>query len=656
MRRIWILAVLCLSTAGAVAWASAQAKPKHVNSRRAHHTRHLGHKVKHRATKVRHRLKQRIRKSAIVSLKGWSAKRSTNAGVDPVLFDVLFDDQTIEATTNGNQAGLAEAFPFSNSTAGTTAAISVHVDASNAAKTLLAGLYSDRTRRRGSGGGTTAAPSNTTLPAISGTDTQGQPLTTTKGSWTGSPTFYAYQWRQCDSSGNNCTNVSGATASSYTLTSGDVGHTIRAVVTATNAGGSTPATSNQTSAVQAAPPAPPSNTTLPAISGTATQGQTLTTSNGSWNGNPTSYAYQWRDCDSSGSSCTNINGATQSNYTVASGDVGHTLRSVVTATNAAGSASATSAQTALVPDPSAPPPSTGCSPSASATMTNTVSHLCGFADTTNTGVPAGTTLYNVPGDVSAPTAATGSGWSYSNHVITLGTGGTVKNVELNGVVSITGANATVEDSDISVSGEDTWAVQLRHASNATIEDNNLHGVGLATGDSCDSGVRDIYSDSENMTVEHNNVWYCSDPMNNITLGGLIEENYFHDLGASTTDNHYECIQTEDPGSSTALIIRDNTCFNQHTDQTAAIILSNDNGGTENNRYIDHNLLAGGGYTFYGSGGPTAPATNITFINNHFTRIFTSGSGGYGPIAYWKTGGGNVWSGNVWDDTGQSISP
>ena len=288
-------------------------------------------------------------------------------------------------------------------------------------------------------------------------------------------------------------------------------------------------------------------------------------------------------------------------------------------------------------------------------MTNTVSHLCGFADTTNTGVPAGTTLYKVPGDITAPTAQTGSGWTYSSGVITVDAGGTLKNVQFTGPVQIVGAGATVEDSDITISGEDSWAIQLRHASDATIEDNNLHGTGLTSPNGCDSAIRDIYADSENMTVEHNNVWYCADPMNNITLGGTIEGNYFHDLGASTTDNHYECIQTEDPGSSTPLVISDNTCLNQHTNQTAAIILSNDNGGTENNRYIDHNLLAGGGYTFYGSGGAGAPATNITFINNHFSRIFSSTSGGYGPDVYWKTGG-NVWSGNVWDDTGQSISP
>jgi protocatechuate 3,4-dioxygenase beta subunit len=94
------------------------------------------------------------------------------------------------------------------------------------------------------------APTNTTAPAISGTPTVGQTLTSSQGSWTSdtTPTF-AYQWQRCDSAGNNCAAITGATAQTYTVQTADVGKTIRSTVTAKNNSGSTAATSAQTAAV-----------------------------------------------------------------------------------------------------------------------------------------------------------------------------------------------------------------------------------------------------------------------------------------------------------------------------------------------------------------------------------------------------------------------
>ena len=107
------------------------------------------------------------------------------------------------------------------------------------------------------------------------------------------------------------------------------------------------------------PPLPPANTALPVISGTAQQGQRLTTSGGSWTNSPTAFAYQWQDCDPAGANCASIAGATTNGYTLASGDVGHTLRVVVIASNAGGQGAATSGQTATVtPSASTPPGNT----------------------------------------------------------------------------------------------------------------------------------------------------------------------------------------------------------------------------------------------------------------------------------------------------------
>jgi hypothetical protein len=87
--------------------------------------------------------------------------------------------------------------------------------------------------------GGVSAPSNSVAPAVTGTVQVGQTLTSTTGTWSGSPS-YAYQWKRGGA------NISGETASTYVLALADVGTNIVCAVTATNAGGSVSADSNTT--------------------------------------------------------------------------------------------------------------------------------------------------------------------------------------------------------------------------------------------------------------------------------------------------------------------------------------------------------------------------------------------------------------------------
>jgi hypothetical protein len=104
----------------------------------------------------------------------------------------------------------------------------------------------------GGGGG---APVNVALPSISGAAVEDQVLAEAHGSWTNSPTSFAYQWQRCDSAGNACAAISGAKAQTYTLTSSDAAHTIRVQESAANtAGTGGPASSNQTAVVRAVGP------------------------------------------------------------------------------------------------------------------------------------------------------------------------------------------------------------------------------------------------------------------------------------------------------------------------------------------------------------------------------------------------------------------
>jgi alpha-tubulin suppressor-like RCC1 family protein len=186
-------------------------------------------------------------------------------------------------------------------------------------------------------------PVNTALPVISGKAEEGQTLSASTGAWAGTePFIYTYQWKTCNSSGESCSNISGATSSAYKLTSSSVGKTLRIVVTAKNSVESTEATSSASAVVIV--PSPPSNAGLPVISGTVRDGQTLSVSTGTWSGTtPISYAYQWQNCNLQGEECHNIEGGSSQNYTLNSGELETTLRVVVTATNSLGSAHATSA-------------------------------------------------------------------------------------------------------------------------------------------------------------------------------------------------------------------------------------------------------------------------------------------------------------------------
>jgi hypothetical protein len=190
-------------------------------------------------------------------------------------------------------------------------------------------------------------PSDLVPPSISGAANVGQTLHEIGGTWTDSPASLAVSWERCDGSGNSCSPIASASGQTYTLTAGDVGSTIRAVETASNGNGDgSPAESGPTQAVAWQQPA---STSPPTIAGTPTVGQTLTETHGTWANAPTGYTYQWDDCDSAGSSCSPIAGASIQTYKLAATDVGHTVRVQETASNPGGhGAPASSAATGIV--------------------------------------------------------------------------------------------------------------------------------------------------------------------------------------------------------------------------------------------------------------------------------------------------------------------
>lgn len=181
-------------------------------------------------------------------------------------------------------------------------------------------------------------PGNTGLPTIDGNATVGEILVSETGTWTGTePITYTYQWKA------NGVALVGATDSTYLLTADEESDVITLTVTATNAAGSAEATSDGTEPVAGVgiPIGLPANIGAPGITGTAQIGGTLTLDRGSWTNEPT-LAQQWY---ANGFA---IHGATGLTYALTEDDRAKRISAVVTATNSAGSASASAPQTGVV--------------------------------------------------------------------------------------------------------------------------------------------------------------------------------------------------------------------------------------------------------------------------------------------------------------------
>ena len=198
-----------------------------------------------------------------------------------------------------------------------------------------------------------SVPTNSGVPTISGTARTGETLTTTStGTWSGTPTSYSYQWTRSETSDGTYSNIAAATSNSYVVTEFDVGYFIKLAVIATNGIGSSSAVSSGPTTVVV--DIAPTNTALPAITGTARTGETLTSSKGSWTSSPTvstTYTYQWKRANAVGGTYNNITSATDRTYDLTDADIGDYFKVAVTATNIVGSSTAAlSAATSVVVD------------------------------------------------------------------------------------------------------------------------------------------------------------------------------------------------------------------------------------------------------------------------------------------------------------------
>jgi hypothetical protein len=270
-------------------------------------------------------------------------------------------------------------------------------------------------------------------------------------------------------------------------------------------------------------------------------------------------------------------------------------------------------------------------------------HVCGFPDATNTGVPNGMTLKDVPGQVSS-----GPGWSYhpGGWVEVTGNGAVLSGLYIPCNLDISASNVTIDDDEVVTSGD--FGISLRHTAGVTIENSTVSGQNATSG-RVDTAIKDIYGDSTGMVIEDNNVSQFRTAVEVST--GLVAGNYIHSPGYIAGD-HTNGIY--DDGSDAPLTIEDNTVFISQG-QTDAITLDASSGGqTVANKTVVDNLLAGGGYAIYGGASEGNTTSNVVIVDNWFSQQYYPLGGLYGPAVYFDTSGtGDVWSDNVW--SGQTLS-
>jgi hypothetical protein len=268
--------------------------------------------------------------------------------------------------------------------------------------------------------------------------------------------------------------------------------------------------------------------------------------------------------------------------------------------------------TATTPPPS-PTPTATPSPSSTFLQCLPKPSVCGLPDATNTGVPAGTKLTAVSGDVHVTVAGTVlSGQDITGCVIVDTNNVTIMNSRINcprnsAIQSSTGksaSNMVVRDSEIICGTDGNTGVSI---ANFTATRLNVHG--------CENGF---------------------DPGS----GSTIQDTYVHDLNTCCS-NHPDGIQLGQGVGN--LTIRHNTLIAPITN--AALIMWDENDPQNHDVLVDGNLLAGGGFTLYC---PRMPSTNVVVTNNRF------GNSNFGPTSQCTIGHVAQWSGNIFDATGAVV--
>jgi hypothetical protein len=306
--------------------------------------------------------------------------------------------------------------------------------------------------------------------------------------------------------------------------------------------------------------------------------------------------------------------------------------------------------------PTPPPTESPTTPPATPTQSTSCfssPHLCGFPDSTNTGVPAGTTL-TASGTLNVTTAGT-----------------VISGRNVTGTINVLANNVTIEKTRVTQNttcGTRTtcgnYAIRIDEGVNGTVI-RNVETASVA-GDTCEHDIRDT---GGTLTIEGAYLHACDS--NVYAVGPTTLKNSYGIAGLVISEDHVENIYFNET-SFTAI---HDTLLNP-IEQTA-VIFGNSGGGTDvtncsNQLTILESLIGGGGYTLYPCAhAARAGTSSLKVEGNHFARCVSAEgydpSGGTHPCVSGADGSGyypksgsygiatdyfsavSIWRGNVWDN-------
>jgi hypothetical protein len=223
-------------------------------------------------------------------------------------------------------------------------------------------------------------------------------------------------------------------------------------------------------------------------------------------------------------------------------------------------------------------------------------------------------------------------------------GAVINGLVVTGTIRVQASNVTIENTEVGLAGQ--FGIVVGPGYTGTVIRNvTLHGTGMTSSTELAWG---IYNEGEFDAVSADHVDFYNGER--ILNGPGTLTNSFCLDNVTVPGAHYECTYE----ASSQVTLNHNTFLNTHS-QTAAVYMGVNAGETMGPVSITNNLLAGGGYALYG--GANADGSGVsseTVTGNRFSRIYFADGGEYGPAAYMPTR--YSWSGNVWDDTGRSVSP